>query len=123
MRLNQVTVPARDIARSIAFYQTLGFRLIVKDAHYARFELPDGEATFSLHLAADTEGAANGASIYFECDDLDERVAELKKKKSFSTPIPSTRVGCGVKRGSAIRPASDFACSRPARPGAIRRGA
>ena len=80
MRLNQVTVPARDVARSIAFYQTLGLRLIVKDTHYARFELPDGEATFSIHLTEDAGGAARGASVYFECDDLDARVAELKGK-------------------------------------------
>jgi catechol 2,3-dioxygenase-like lactoylglutathione lyase family enzyme len=80
MRLNQVTVPALDIARSIAFYQSLGFRLIVQAAHYARFELPDGETTFSLHVTDDAKGAANGASIYFECDDLDARVADLKAK-------------------------------------------
>jgi len=80
VRLNQVTVPALDIERSTAFYQTLGLRLIVQAAHYARFELPDGEATFSLHLTGDAKGAANGASIYFECDDLDARVADLKSK-------------------------------------------
>jgi catechol 2,3-dioxygenase-like lactoylglutathione lyase family enzyme len=80
MRLNQVTVPALDIARSIAFYKTLGFRLIVQAAHYARFELPDGETTFSLNVTDDAKGAANGASIYFECDDLDARVADLKAK-------------------------------------------
>jgi catechol 2,3-dioxygenase-like lactoylglutathione lyase family enzyme len=80
MRLNQVTVPALDIARSIAFYKTLGFRLIVQAAHYARYELPDGETTFSLNVTDDAKGAANGASIYFECDDLDARVADLKAK-------------------------------------------
>jgi catechol 2,3-dioxygenase-like lactoylglutathione lyase family enzyme len=80
MRLNQVTVPARDMARSIAFYQALGLRLIVKAEHYARFELPDGESTFSLHLTNDASGAERGASIYFECEDLDRRVAELKAK-------------------------------------------
>lgn len=78
MRLNQVTVPARDIEQSVAFYQTLGLRLIVKSLHYARFELPDGEATFSIHLSDDVEGAARGAQIYFECADLDARVAALK---------------------------------------------
>lgn len=78
MRLNQVTVPALDIERSIAFYQTLGLRLIVKAEHYARFELPDGEATFSLHLTTDVAGAGNGPSVYFECEDLDARVAALQ---------------------------------------------
>jgi catechol 2,3-dioxygenase-like lactoylglutathione lyase family enzyme len=80
MRLNQVTVPAHDVERSVAFYQTLGLRLIVRDDHYARFELPDGESTFSIHLTKDAAGAANGACVYFECDDLDARVAALKAK-------------------------------------------
>lgn len=77
MKLNQVTVPATDMARSIAFYETLGFRLIVKADHYARFEIEDGEATFSLHLG---EAAGNGPSLYFECIALDARVAELKAR-------------------------------------------
>jgi catechol 2,3-dioxygenase-like lactoylglutathione lyase family enzyme len=54
MRLNQVTVAARDLDASIGFYETLGLKLIVRDAHYARFECPDADggepATFSLHL-------------------------------------------------------------------------
>jgi catechol 2,3-dioxygenase-like lactoylglutathione lyase family enzyme len=77
MKLNQVIVPATDLDRSIAFYETLGFRLIVKAAHYARFEIEDGETTFSLHLG---EPAGNGPSLYFECIALDARVAELKAK-------------------------------------------
>jgi catechol 2,3-dioxygenase-like lactoylglutathione lyase family enzyme len=50
MRLNQVTAAASDLEASIAFYELLGLKLIVKSAHYARFELPEGEATFSLHV-------------------------------------------------------------------------
>ena len=81
---NQATVMARDLERSIAFYETLGFRLIVKAAHYARFEI--GQATFSLH-AGETEGAANGPHLYFECIDLDARVAELEAKGiAFDAP-------------------------------------
>lgn len=78
MRLNQVTVPALDLERSIAFYQTLGLKLIVKADHYARFEVGDGTDTFSLHLTNDASGAANGPHVYFECDDLDARVVALK---------------------------------------------
>lgn len=78
MRLNQVTVPTRDLERSVAFYQTLGLKLIVRNDHYARFELPDGDATLSLELTHDVQGAANGPHVYFECDDLDARVAALK---------------------------------------------
>lgn len=80
MRLNQVTVPAIDVAKSIAFYRTLGLRLIVQSPHYARFELPDGEGTFSIHLVTDAGRVAEGTGIYFECDDLDARVATLKAK-------------------------------------------
>jgi catechol 2,3-dioxygenase-like lactoylglutathione lyase family enzyme len=80
MKLNQVTVPAVDLERSIAFYRTLGLKLIVKSAEYARFEVGDGSDTFSLHLTEDANGAPNGPRIYFECEDLDARVAELKAK-------------------------------------------
>ncbi len=80
MRLNQVTVPALDVDKSITFYQTLGLRLIVHSPHYARFELPDGESTFSIHLVEDAGRMAEGTGIYFECDDLDARVAALKAK-------------------------------------------
>ena len=77
MKLNQVTVPATDLERSIAFYKTLGFKPIVKSGHYARFEIGDGSATFSLHLG---EAVGQGPQLYFECEDLDARVAELKTK-------------------------------------------
>lgn len=77
MRLNQVTVGATDLDRSISFYQTLGLRLIVKSPHYARFELPDGGSTFSLHLAPDGPGP-NAPTVYFETAALDAEVARLK---------------------------------------------
>ena len=49
MNLNQVTLPALELAPAIAFYRRLGLRLIVEDLpHYARFECPDGESTLSL---------------------------------------------------------------------------
>ena len=50
MKLNQVTLPAHDLARSIAFYETLGFVLIVQNDHYARFENPSDHSTLSLEL-------------------------------------------------------------------------
>ena len=80
MKLNQVTVPALDLERSIAFYRTLGLKLIVKSPYYARFEVGDGTDTFSLHITDDATGAANGPHVYFECEDLDARVAALKAK-------------------------------------------
>src|SRR5512146_1640 len=80
MRLNQVTVAARDLAASIAFYEALGLKLIVRDDHYARFECPDADggepATFSLHLDPTTSGVT-GTVVYFEDDDLDATVRRL----------------------------------------------
>jgi catechol 2,3-dioxygenase-like lactoylglutathione lyase family enzyme len=76
MRLNQVTVTATDLARSIGFYEQLGLKLIVRSEHYARFELPEGGSTFSLHAAPEGPGD-NAPVIYFECDDLDAVHARL----------------------------------------------
>src|SRR5690606_26137351 len=78
MRLNQVTVPASDLDASISFYELLGLKLIVKSAHYARFELPHGEATFSLHLAEGPIPTQNAPQIYFEVDNVDFEVRRLK---------------------------------------------
>lgn len=88
MRLNQVTVPALDLARSIAFYELLGLRLIVRDGHYARFELPEGDSTFSLHLSPAPAGP-NAPTIYFECDDLDG-VHRSLAGKGVSFDLPPT---------------------------------
>ena len=48
MNLNQVSVPTHDLKAAIQFYRLLGLRLIVLNDHYARFELPQGEATLSV---------------------------------------------------------------------------
>lgn len=78
MRLNQITAAAADLDASIAFYKALGLRLIVKSPHYARFELPEGEATFSLHV---TDGAIprdNAPHLYFEVLDVDFEVSRMR---------------------------------------------
>lgn len=77
MRLNQVTVAATDLDASIAFYKLMGLKLIVHSPHYARFELPDGEATFSLHIADAPPPRAHAPQIYFECD-VNAEAARLK---------------------------------------------
>src|ERR1043165_3804953 len=94
MRLNQVTVPLVDYAASVAFYRTLGLKLIV-DAppNYARFEMPEGDggepATFSIEKV---EGWTGGdwPEIWFESDRLDELVAELKAKGLTFESEPET---------------------------------
>jgi catechol 2,3-dioxygenase-like lactoylglutathione lyase family enzyme len=78
VRLNQVTVGATDYARSVAYYKALGLRQIVDSPpHYARFELPDGEATFSIHLV-DRPPTDDFPLVYFETHDLDAEVSRLK---------------------------------------------
>ena len=80
MNLNQVTVPVYDIERSINFYEKLGLKLIVVDLfHYARFECPEGDATFSLHQVDGTQNVS-GIWLYFEVQHLDDYVQELLNK-------------------------------------------
>ena len=79
MELNQVTLPALDVAASVAFYRTLGFELIVDAPHYARFKATVGDATFSVH-AVDALHETPQTVVYFECAALDEQVAALKAR-------------------------------------------
>ena len=79
MDLNQVTVPCSDYDASVSFYKALGLRLIVDSPpRYARFETGRG-TTFSIH-ASDTAPANSGFVIYFEVDDVDKTVSELKDR-------------------------------------------
>lgn len=77
MNLNQVTVPSVDVEVSTVFYEKLGLKLIV-DArpHYVRFECPVGSATFSVHRVEDLP-SGEGIYVYFEVDELDDKVAEF----------------------------------------------
>jgi hydroxymethylpyrimidine/phosphomethylpyrimidine kinase len=77
-RLNQVTVTGTDYERSVAFYKRLGLRQIVDNPpDYARFETAGG-VTFSVQIDAEESIVATTA-VYFECDDLDERVEQLAR--------------------------------------------
>jgi catechol 2,3-dioxygenase-like lactoylglutathione lyase family enzyme len=76
MRLNHVTVATHDVERAIAFYRALGLELVVRSSHYARFVCPEGRSTFSVHLT--TGVVATSTVVYFECDDLDAKVAALE---------------------------------------------
>ncbi|MBU2926034.1 VOC family protein [Colwellia sp. 4_MG-2023] len=76
MNLNQVTLPVNDMEVSTKFYRTLGFTQIVDTPHYARFECPEGGASFSLLL--EKAKITNSAVIYFEHEALDNWVNDLK---------------------------------------------
>ena len=79
MNLNQVTLPALDIAVSVAFYRQLGFEQIVDSPHYARFKATTGDASFSVHKV-DAVSAKSGVVVYFECERLDQQVADLTSR-------------------------------------------
>ena len=76
MNLNQVTLPVKHMNEATAFYLKLGFIQIVDTPHYARFECPEGNSTFSLAL--ETGSFSNSATIYFEHEELDEWVKILQ---------------------------------------------
>jgi len=90
MNLNQVTVPVIDVSKSIGFYQTLGLNLIVKSPHYARFECLDGNATFSIHKVEQLP-QGTGVYVYFECEELDKKVDDLKSKGIVFEEAPSDK--------------------------------
>ncbi len=91
MTLNQVTVPSLDLAASVAFYEKLGLNLIVKALpNYARFECPEGDATFSIHLV-DELPSGGGIMVYFECRQLDAYVEELVKKGIDFDEMPNDK--------------------------------
>jgi catechol 2,3-dioxygenase-like lactoylglutathione lyase family enzyme len=80
MNLNQITIPSLHVEKATEFYKTLGLQLIV-DAlpRYVRFECPDGDATLSIHKV-DELPKGNGITIYFEDENLDTLVLNLKQK-------------------------------------------
>ena len=78
LRLNQVTVTGKDFAKMVDFYRRLGLKQIVDspENQYARFEA--GGATFSIQCDPEAE-IGETVAVYFECDDLDDRVERLAR--------------------------------------------
>ena len=78
-RLNQVTVTGKDYAAMVTFYRALGLKQIVDapENNYARFESAGG-ATFSVQIDPE-EAISESTAVYFECDDLDQRVERLAR--------------------------------------------
>ncbi len=81
MNLNQVTLPSTDVGRAVEFYRQLGFIQVVDNLPtYARFECPEGGATFSIHRVLNVVHDS-GVVVYFECSDLDALVARLQARR------------------------------------------
>lgn len=87
MDLNQVTLPALDIEASADFYRRMGFTQVVQAPHYARFECPEGGATFSVHKVEEAP-VHQGVVIYFESGRLDALVQELQEKGFVFAHLP-----------------------------------
>jgi len=64
--------------------------MIVESEHYARFECPDGASTFSIHLTEELP-KGHGISVYFECEDLDEKVKHLIEKCIHFDELPNDK--------------------------------
>jgi len=78
MNLNQVTIFSERPVETVEFFEKLGLRLIVDSLpRYARLECPDGESTLSVNIAENVMPNEN-IVLYFECEDLDTKVAELR---------------------------------------------
>jgi catechol 2,3-dioxygenase-like lactoylglutathione lyase family enzyme len=91
MNLNQITVPSLDLTLAIPFYQDLGLNLIVQSLpHYARFGCPVGDSTFSIHKVEDLP-TGDGIQVYFECEDLDDKVDGLIKKGIAFDELPNDK--------------------------------
>ncbi|MBK8365488.1 MAG: VOC family protein [Bacteroidetes bacterium] len=91
MNLNQITIPSLNLINAIAFYQKLGMKLIVNSLpRYARFQCPDGNATFSIH-EVDVLPVGEGIWIYFECENLDEFVNKLIVKGISIDELPNDK--------------------------------
>ena len=91
MNLNQITIAVSDVEQSIVFYENLGLKLIVKSLPtYARFECPNGESTFSLHQSQ--EAVNNSTWIYFELENLDQKVQELMTKGFAFEEMPNDKL-------------------------------
>lgn len=91
MNLNQITVPVVDVQKSIEFYKKLGLILIVESLpHYARFQCPDGNATFSLHQVTQL-ASGEGIWIYFEVERLDLYVELLINQGIVFEELPNDK--------------------------------
>jgi len=92
MNFNQATIYSNKPLETVEFYQKLGLKLIVDSMpRYARLEFPNGDATLSVHISEKVSPNSN-IVLFFECEDLDAKVAELKSNgiEFESEPIDQT---------------------------------
>ena len=90
MDLNQATLEVADFEAALSFYQTLGLKLIVhSEGRYARFEMPSGASTLSIHIAEESQ--VSGPLLYAEVDDVDLVYNDLKAKGIVFDTVPENQ--------------------------------
>ena len=91
MNLNQVTIYTEIPVETVEFFRKLGLSLIVDSLpRYARLECPNGESTLSVQVAEDVV-VTNNIVLYFDCENLDATVDELKSKGLVFDEDPTDR--------------------------------
>ncbi len=93
MNLNQVTIYTDKPVETAEFFQKLGLSLIVDSLpRYARLECPDGESTLSIQEVGSVNSSLRDRIVlYFECDELDRTVEDLKAKGLTFDEDPTDR--------------------------------
>ena len=92
MNLNQITIPSLDVITATDFYKTLGLKLIVNALpRYVRFELPEGDSTFSIHEVEALPSGNDRIIIFFQNENLDAVVKELQQKGINFTSEPEDK--------------------------------
>lgn len=68
---NHITVPSKDLEKSIDFYTSLGMQLIEHEAgHHAHFENQEHEVIFTAYY--NLKNPDYEVKVYFEVDNLDD---------------------------------------------------
>lgn len=106
---NQITLPAVDLVESVAFYRTLGLRLIVlSDGHYAPSNCPRVQRLFPYILIRQH-------SLRRRCCTLKPMIwmagiLRCAMRGFVLTALPLCNGGVGQRRGLLIQRAILFAC-------------
>lgn len=92
MNLNQVTIYTDKPLETAEFFGKLGLVLIVDSLpRYARLECPDGDSTLSIQESSAESSSRGTIVLYFECEELDRTVDDLKSKGLVFDEDPSDR--------------------------------
>ena len=110
MELNQVILPALDVAASVAFYRRMGFELIVNVPHYARFKSTVGNATTLCRHWPRHRGPSSTLSAQPSINKSQSSKPEAYNLRGSH----AMNSGCGERLASLIRQAMSYVFTTPA---------